>query len=294
MIIGHQKQWEFLKNAVKKGEFSHAFLFSGQGKLGKKKMALEIVSLLFGQDVEKTFYPDLILISPVEKEIQVFQIRELIRKLALKPYSAPLKAAIIDQAHLMNQESQTSLLKTLEEPKGRTVLFLISDKPEYLFPTIISRVETIKFNPVKKEEIKNYLKKEGIAEKEAEEISKMSAGRPGMALDLISDSQKIKTMQDKIKELNKISDSSLAFRFQYAKNLAENNEDIFETLGIWTNCFREKLIFKVSAGSKSAGEKKYSLEKLKNILKLIQTTEFLISKTNVNLRLALETLMLEF
>jgi DNA polymerase-3 subunit delta' len=295
-IIGHEKQWEFLKNAAKTGEFSHAYLFSGPAKLGKKKTALEMISLLFGEDVEKTFQPDLILITPAEKQIQISQIRDLIHKLSLKPHSAPLKTAIIDQAHLMNQEAQTSLLKTLEEPKGRTILFLITEAPEYLFPTIISRVETIRFFPVKKEKIRKYLESKGISEEKAEEISKISGGKPGLALDLISSPEKIKYFLEEIEKLNKISKSSISARFQYAKILAENNNDIFETLDIWLNYFRTKLISIVNPKNEPEilAEKNYPLVKLKNILKLIQTTQFLISKTNVNSRLALEILMLEF
>ncbi|PIV68380.1 MAG: hypothetical protein COS07_04185, partial [Candidatus Aenigmarchaeota archaeon CG01_land_8_20_14_3_00_37_9] len=156
------------------GRISHAYLFCGQEKLGKKTIALEWISSLFGQDLQNAQHPDLIFLEPTDppsvkdskekptgkKEIRISQIRELIWKLSLKPYSAPYKAVIIDQAHLMNQDAQTSLLKTLEEPKGKTFLILITEMPESLFPTIRSRVENIKFYPVKKEEIKNYLKKQ--------------------------------------------------------------------------------------------------------------------------------------
>ncbi|OGZ18804.1 MAG: hypothetical protein A2175_00795 [Candidatus Nealsonbacteria bacterium RBG_13_42_11] len=295
-IIGHEKQWEFLRNAAKTGGFSHAYLFSGPTKLGKKKTALEMISLLFGEDVEKTFQPDLVLITPAEKQIQIGQIRDLIRKLSLKPHSAPIKAAIIDQAHLMNQEAQTAFLKTLEEPKGRTILFLITEAPEYLFPTIISRVETIRFYPLRKEQIKKYLKDKGISEEKAEEVSEISGGKPGLALDLISSPEKIEYFREEIEKLNKISKSSIATRFQYAKTLAENNNDIFETLDTWLNYFRTKIISIINSGNKLEipTDKNYSLLKLKNILKLIQTTQFLISRTNVNPRLALEILMLEF
>lgn len=294
-IIGHEKQREFLRNAAKAEKFSHAYLFSGPAKLGKKKAALEMISLLFGEDVEKTFQPDLILIAPAEKQIQIGQIRNLIQKLSLKPYSAPLKAAVIDQAHLMNQEAQTSLLKTLEDPKGRTILFLITEAPEYLFTTILSRIETVRFYPVSKEKIKKCLKDEGISEEKAEEVSEISGGRPELALDLISNPEKIKYFQEETEKLSKISKSSIASRFQYAKTLAENN-NILETLDIWLNYFRTKLISGVNFGNKPEilVGKNYPLIKLKNILKLIQTTQFLISRTNVNPRLALEILMLEF
>lgn len=288
-IIGHQKQWEFLKRLREKGNFSHAYLFSGQEKLGKKKLALEWISLLFGKDLQKNQHPDLTFIEPLEKEIQIGQIRDLIWKLSLKPYSAPLKAAIIDRAHLMNQEAQTSFLKTLEEPRGQAVLILISEHPEYLFPTILSRVQTLKFQPVKKEEIKDYLKNQGVSEKTLKEILKISLGKPGVAVDLVSDNQKLENQKKIIQDLIKISQADIAFRFQYAKEIAKeaNLREILET---WLSHLRNVLLGRLG-GIEDFNQ--YSLAKLRNILNLVQRTNFLILTTNVNPRLALETLFLE-
>jgi len=309
-IIGHKKQREFLKKSAESDRISHAYLFCGQEKLGKKTIALEWVSWLFKEDLSSLTlkgHPDLIFLEPTDppsvkdskekptgkKEIRISQIRELIWKLSLKPYSAPYKAVIIDQAHLMNQDAQTSLLKTLEEPKGKTFLILITEMPESLFPTIRSRVENIKFYPVKKEEIKNYLKKQGILEKDSEEICKFSQGRPGVAVDFVSNPQKVNLFREKIKELDSVSDSDVAVRFQYAKNLSQNLETMKEVLDIWLSHFRTILFSMVGNRQPEKGNKKYSLDKLKNILKLIQTTKSLILTTNINARLALEILMLE-
>ena len=283
MIAGHQKQWEFLKKSANLHQFSHAYLFSGQEKLGKKKIALEWASLLFGESVEN-FHPDLILVEPQKKEIQIEQIRELIWKLSLKPYSASSKIAIIDEAHTMNSHAQTCLLKTLEEPRGETILILISQAPEYLLPTILSRVEILKFYPVTKEEIKKYLLEQGAEEKTAEGIAEISLGRPGRALDFLSQPQKIKSFRAKTNEIKKLSEADLALRFQYVKDLAEDPQDLKEDLDIWLGYFRNILLSKENS--------KYSASDLRNILKNIQTTEYLISTTNVNPKLALENLML--
>jgi DNA polymerase-3 subunit delta' len=300
MVVGHKKQWEFLQKSAELHQFPHAFLFSGQEKLGKKKMALEWASLLFNQNVED-FHPDLILIEPQgeenklssssvvktrrKKEIQIEQIRELIWKLSLKPHSAPFKIAIIDEAHTMNSHAQTCLLKTLEEPKGRSVLVLVSQAPEYLLPTILSRVETLKFYPVAKKEIKKYLETQGVETRTAEELAEISLGKPGRALDFLFQPQKIKILQERIEELKKISKADLALRFQYIKELAEDPEELKEDLDIWLGYFRKILLDEENS--------RYSVSELKNILKNIQTTEYLISTTNVNHKLALENLMLE-
>lgn len=288
MIIGHQKQRKFLKKSVELGKISHAYLFSGEERLGKKRIALEFVKLINGENFD-IGHPDLILIEPKGgAPIQIAQIRELIQKLSLKPYSAPFKVAIIDQAHLMTKEAQHSFLKTLEEPKGKTLLILITEAPKRLLATIPSRCEVIKFSSVKEVEIKSYLR-ENLSDKDWEEASKFCLGRPGEAVDFISDPQKLENRKKIIKELIKISNSGLAFRFQYAKDLSTPS-NLKEILSIWLSYFRAVLLSKVEDPNLYPN---YSFSKLKNILSQIQNTNFLLTSTNVNPRLALEILMLE-
>lgn len=287
-IIGHQKQWQFLKKSVELGKISHAYLFSGQERLGKKRIALEFVKLINGENFD-IGHPDLILIESEKGGIQIARIRELIQKLSLKPYSALFKVAIIDQAHLMTKEAQHSFLKTLEEPKGKTLLILITEAPKRLLATIPSRCEVIKFSPVKEVEIKSYLK-ENLSDKNWEEASKFCLGRPGEAVDFISDPQKLENRKKIIKELIKISNSGLAFRFQFAKDLSKKS-NLREILDIWLSYFRNILLSTIN--SQQSTINKYSFSKLKNILSQIQNTNFLLTSTNVNPRLALEILMLE-
>jgi len=293
MIIGHQKQWQFLRKSLELGKLSHAYLFSGETQLGKKNLALEFAKLINGENFDFG-HPDLILIEPSSegREIQIVQIRELIQKLSLKPYSAFLKVAMIDQAHLMNSEAQNCFLKTLEEPKGNTILILITEAPKTLFPTIRSRCEIIKFYPVKISEIENYLKNQGISKEKSEEIAKLSLGRPGLAIDFLTNPQKLENQKKVIEELIKISSgkNSLSLRFQYAKDLALAPE-LSEILNIWLSYFRAVLLEQFLPPEVKKPE--YPFSKLKNIIKQIQNTNFLISTTSVNPRLALEILMLQ-
>jgi len=292
MIIGHQKQWQFLRKSLELGKRAHAYLFSGETQLGKKKFALEFAKLINGENFDFG-HPDLILIEPYEgREIQIIQIRELIQKLSLKPYSAFLKVAMIDQAHLMNSEAQNCFLKTLEEPKGNTILILITEAPETLFPTIRSRCEIIKFYPVKISEIENYLESQGISKEKSKAIARLSLGRPGLAIDFLTNPQKLENQKKIIEELIKISSgkTSLSLRFQYAKDLVMNPE-LSEILNIWLSYFRTLLLEQFLPPEVKKPE--YPFSKLKNIIKQIQNTIFLISTKNINPRLALEILMLQ-
>lgn len=296
----------------------HGLLFHGEKAVGKKASALEFIKLLFCEAgpafcgtgnlkepcqkcrscrvLQKNQHPDLLLIEPQTSEIQISQIRELGLKHSLKPHTASLKAAIVDQAHLMNGEAQSCFLKLLEEPKGNAILILATEYPEMLLPTIISRVQKIKFHTVPKEEIKEHLIKQGALKEKAEKIALISRGRPGLAIDLFLNPEKLKAQEKAISDIAKINKSSLVSRFEYVKALCrqlENGEENIELNGIleiWLGYFRDILI---SAINNSADFQKNSLIKLRKIIKLIQKTIFLISGTNVNSKLALEILMLE-
>jgi len=302
MIVGHKKQWQFLKKSAELEKFPHALLFSGQEQLGKKTLAIELAKFLSCQankkpcglcrncqDIEKGVHPDFVLVLPTAKKIQISQIRDLILKLSFYPYSASFKIAVIDQAHLMTKEAQNCFLKTLEEPKGKTLLILISEYPEMLLPTILSRVQKIRFFPVKKTEIENYFIEQGISRNKAEYFSSFSLERPGTAINFFLNSQKLKDQEKLISDLAKISSSDFGFRFQYAKNLSQEKSDIREILDTWLRYFRGLFISKLKGDSKST----YSLSKLKKIISLIQSLNYLVSTTNINSKLAFEILLIE-
>ena len=296
MIIGQKKQGELLKHLSQEGRLSHAYLFSGLEKLGKRTLALEWVASFLGTEVEKlASHQDFILVEPLssdpekatlKKEIKISQIRDLIWQLSLKPSLASRKITIINDAHLMNNHAQTCLLKTLEEPKGETLLILITDKPQKLLPTILSRLQTIKFYPVPNKEIKEYLEKQGFVQDNLEEVIQIIAGRPGLAVDFVTDLEKVKFFQERMREVEEIAQGDLAFRFQYVKELSQDYQKARETLELWLIYFRNRLI--------KAVEKKEETLRFRRIIKFIEKINFLISTTSVNLKMALETLILEF
>ena len=116
-----------------------------------------------------------------------------------------------------------------------------------------------------------------------------SMGRPGVALNFIKNPQQLKDFEAEIRAIGKISKSDLAQRFQYAKDLSQVSEPL-KILNIWLFYFREMLLKKYLSPEVQVSSCSFS--KIKNIIKTIQNTIFLISNTNVNSKLALEILML--
>jgi len=290
MILGHQKQWDILRKLAKAKKLPHALLFSGPEKLGKKKVAFRFVSLLFHKDIERTAHPDFVFIEPNQREIQISQIRGLAKELSLKNFSAPLKAAVLDRAHLMNEQAQNCLLKTLEEPKTEAVIILVSEHPKLLLPTIVSRCQTIRFYPLGEKEIENYLISKGASPDKAKEISRISLGQPGFALDLFFGRSGVNSHQKAVSDLIEIFRKPLAFRFQYIKKLSE---EPLPALKLWLRYLRSLLILQLN--NKANGEiKGFKPEGMKEILEALQKTIFFLETKNVNKKLALENLMLSF
>lgn len=303
-IVGHQRIQRFLKRSAETEKISHAYLFFGPDRIGKRKVALEFLKLLncqekdvkkrpcqsccFCKGINNKSLADLALIEAEEKEISISQIRNLSWKLSLQSHSAPFKSALIDDAHLMNLEAQSALLKTLEEPKGRAVIILVTAFPELLFPTIISRTERIRFLPVPREEINNYFEKKGISGNKAEELISVSSGKPGEIMDFLDHPQKLKERIQIIEDLKKLIDSPLSYRFQYAKEESQDHKFLIEILEVWLKYFRETLL---STSRQRSG--RYSLARIKKIINLIQDIKFLLSKTEINPKSAMEMILLE-
>jgi DNA polymerase-3 subunit delta' len=330
MLVGHKNQWNFLVKAAELGKLPHALLFSGQEQLGKRALAVEFAKFLnclpvrqAGQsknnkpcqicrncrDIGKGIFPDFIFVKPAvpiarggkrplsAREIKISQIKELIGKLSLHPYSSFFKIAVLDNAHLMNKEAQNCFLKFLEEPKGRSILILVTEYPDTLLPTIISRVQKIKFFPAKDEEIKNYFLSQKVSKEKADELSSLSFGKPGRALNFYLNPEKMEEEKKIVSDLVKISQSELSFRFHYVKSFSDLSADnLKKILDIWLIHFRSTLLLRLIS-RKEAGDLSefdhYSLSKIIKIIKSIQETEFLISLFNINLKLAFENLLIE-
>jgi len=301
MIIGHQKQWEFLKTAFFEGNLSHAYLFFGPSQIGKKTLALEFAKLINCEEespkkkpcqhcrscgmFDRLIHPDFIFVGPPlgKREIQIAQIRDLSAKISLKPFIATYKVAIIDEAHLMNAEAQNCFLKTLEEPKGEVVIILISDHREALLETVLSRVQEVRFSFVPEKEIEEFLQRD-VDKKEREKILRFSSGCPGKAINLSQESSGCKKKEKLEKELTDILEGDLRIRFERAEFLAKNySAEILET---WLRYLREKM-FEVMEGG---GEK---LTAVRENIKAVEKAIFLISFSGANKRLVLENLMLE-
>jgi DNA polymerase-3 subunit delta' len=93
-------------------------------------------------------HPDVLTIEPVGPMIRIGQVRELLRVFSLKPHGGGCRVAIFRDAQTLNTEAANALLKLLEEPPPRSLLILTADRVSDLLPTIVSRCQPIRFQPL--------------------------------------------------------------------------------------------------------------------------------------------------
>jgi DNA polymerase III subunit delta' len=178
-IIGHQLAIKYLEQASKQNNLAQAYLLTGPAGVGKSAVADHLIKLLNKDSNQADVLRVSVLVD--KKEITIDQIRQAIDFLRLGSWGAGYRIAIIEPADCLNIESSNALLKTLEEPIGKTIIILITARPRSLLPTIISRCQLINLSPVPIEQIKDWLKKLAVPKAKIEELVHLAQGSPGRA-----------------------------------------------------------------------------------------------------------------
>lgn len=187
----------------------HAILLSGPASVGKRSLALDLAAALLctgatGSDrpcrscrgcrlVEHGNHPDVHRLEPTGPggQIRIGEpespepgtVRWLVSGLALLPMEAGERVAILGDAQRMNEDAQSALLKTLEEPPARTTLILCVDDEERLLPTVRSRCARVRLGAVGVREIERLLGSLSLADPPtAARLARLAAGRPGIAV----------------------------------------------------------------------------------------------------------------
>lgn len=117
-------------------------------------------------------------------EVLIEQVRDLIERLGIRPSRGPRRVAIIDDAETLNLPAQNALLKTLEEPPGHTIVFLVTDAEQALLDTVRSRTRPLRFGPLTVAEIAAALQsRAGVLNPErANALARLARGSLARAL----------------------------------------------------------------------------------------------------------------
>ena len=145
MAFHWQTALEYLRNAHARGRLAHAYLLYGVRGSGQERLAEHLAAMVNGETLPDergaTTHPDVHRVAPESKSrrIVIDQMRELENRLRRKPNVGPMKVGIIREAERINPQAANAFLKTLEEPPSNSLILLLTDSPESLLDTIISR-----------------------------------------------------------------------------------------------------------------------------------------------------------
>ena len=142
MSLAAAEALPLLLEAHTQNRLAHAYLITGPKGSGKKQLALGLCARLLGCPSGDTLtHPDLHALAPESKsrKITTDQMRELEGKIHVRSLCGGAKAALIFDADRLVPAAANAFLKTLEEPPPGTHIFLLSEQPEQLLETILSR-----------------------------------------------------------------------------------------------------------------------------------------------------------
>jgi len=284
-----------------------SLLFYGPEGLGKKTIALAFAKALLCQAEEKKWngcgqcqnclrfekglQPDFLLIEPEDNKFEIETIRKTIEFLYYEPQFSSLRILIIDQADRLKEDSQNTLLKTLEEPPPKTLIILITSLPQKLLITVRSRLLGLRFSRSSSVKIQDFLLKNySLDVTQAAEIAKLAEGRIGLALKLVNKRYltEIKKHQAILKTL---LHSNFAEQSQIIQELTKDKNSLHLVLQNWLETLH--LEFRAETQEQTSDLAFLSPSKVKLTKELLKAF-YLIFDYNINANLLLENIFLPY
>ena len=266
-ISGNKKNLDFLKEAAEGSHLSHAYILNGPKGSGKKTFAYNAARALLceNRDKQKDLspcgicpackrslsgnHPDIITLAHEKKNtVSVEDVREsLAADTGIKPFYGPYKIYIVPDASLMTVQAQNALLKTIEEPPGYVIIFLLADNADFLLDTVRSRCIRLNMECPGREFTAKELCKKGASLKEAARIAAFTDGNLGEALEIFENEDSKELLNFISKLLAEINTADAFMLSDAAKNLSSSvGFNITDAFRKW---YRDILVIKAVSGT---------------------------------------------
>ncbi len=294
------EQWQQLCHLLNTNRLPHAIMFSGAEETGKRLLAERFIQRLFctapvddvacGECKQCRLYlsgshPDFKRVEPESagKAISINTIRELSEFAVITAHQQNWKVALVAPVEAMTLNAANAFLKTLEEPREKTLLLLVHDQLAPVLPTIRSRCRVLSQGLPPPALARDWLAAQlGAVSGSVDELLARAGGRPLRALgfaeantlDTITRFEQV-LKQVQAGEAAPVS-SAAAFEGQTLGQLLE-----------WLLSYYSRQLINGAQGGKTAEPRQFAFYDL-----LLATRKKLESKTNLNPQLVLEELFL--
>ena len=141
--------FSLISRAIDTGHAAHGYLVCGDLRGQCDSLADKVLRKLFPDQIaqiESKSHPDVAYLDPEGKSrtIHVKSMREkIVEPMSTTAFSGGWKVGIVVGADRLEPEAANSFLKTLEEPPPKTLFLLLTDQPDCILPTIVSRSQRI-------------------------------------------------------------------------------------------------------------------------------------------------------
>lgn len=320
-LIGHEWAVQLLRGHIVHNNLRHAYLITGPSGVGKENLAVRFIQAINCPDpvepgipcrscqtcqrIARMEHPDLFPVKVEENstQIKIDQIRELIHLFSLTPYIASRKIGLLINFEQANPQAQNSLLKTLEEPPGNSIMILTATTANSLLDTITSRCEEIKLNTVPISITRKGLEQiHGIPADQANFLAHISGGKPEIALHYDQDPASLELRDTLLNEHRQILQGNSVERFSYASKYGKDSRMVNKIIDTWSSLWHDIMLQSGKSQTpiqnidriNEIGQiaNKVDLSTAKNTLNIFLRAHSLLLN-NANLKLTFEDLLLQ-
>jgi len=217
---------ETIRRALRTGRVHHAYLFEGPDGVGKELAAFGLAQALVCEKrgdtsaeacgacsacvralpdpkTTRSKHPDIVVLeralyepaaigrrTPENQDLSIDQVRTLVLAHAqFPPHEGKARVFIVRRAEEMSTAAANALLKTLEEPIQKMHFIVLTSQPDALLPTILSRVQRVRFAPLPEALVAELLEARGVTKETAQRVAPLSGGSMEIALSLCDEEE---------------------------------------------------------------------------------------------------------
>jgi DNA polymerase-3 subunit delta' len=318
-ILGQERAIGMIRRAVRADRLHHANLFHGPSGVGKRMTARALAAWMncTGRSADaddacgecrscrlmgSENHPDIVEVKPDGQFIKIDQVRAMQQLTRFRPHEAQRRVILIEQADALREEAANAMLKTLEEPTGDTVFFLVTAQPHLLLSTIRSRCQPVQFSALAPGYVSQILVSNGVEPAAAQRVSRLCEGSVSRATEVL-ESPVYASRDEVFENLWRLMSGQIDRAIRWAEELARARAELPAWLSLLRTIFRDVALHAGGASSQrqlhwDALEavvrlsERSGLRHALYVLQRIEESERLLLG-NVNPRMVMECLLLD-